>query len=453
MKILITSLFVYISCQVCFAQTQPAIQFTFVPGWGTTSLLKGKVHHTTLPDHGIAVYVFVEEAGGWWNKPLTASPVTPIQPDSSFSTNIVIGGLDQYATKIIAFLIPLTYTPPVVSGGSLPEMLLSFPFVAVCRPHGDRIISWSGLDWIVKKSVGNNLIAIGPGPNIFSDNDSMVWVDNQHKLHLRVARNVNNWHCSEIICKTSQGYNRYNFDVGGRVDLLDPNIIAGIFTWDDCAPYFLPPDNSFREIDFEFSKWGDPGNDNSQYVIQPWSVPGNMNRFNMNLTGTDHSDHSFDWSPDSVTFRSAWGNLFHSWTYTNTGSIPLPGNETVRINFHLLLGKPPSDNEPATLILNSFMMGEGDRTIADEPIKVFPNPFEQGCLIEVFSEHSKEFEAGVFDLRGSLVSRVFSGKLTAGKNRIEWDGKNFTGKPVPSGLYIFYVKDKNGTRYDKIVKM
>jgi len=411
------------------------------------------VHHASLHDHGIAVYIFVEEAGGWWNKPYSASPVTPIQPDSGFTTNIVIGGLDQFATKIIAFLIPLSFSPPVLTGGELPATMFTYPFIAACRPHGDRTISWSGFEWIIKKSVGSNLIPIGPGPNIFNDNDSMVWVDGQHKLHLRVAKTGDVWHCSEIICKTSQGYNRYNFDVGNRVDLLDPNIIAGIFTWDDCAPFNQPPDNYFREIDFEFSRWGDPGSDNSQYVIQPWSVSGNMNRFNMNLTGIDHSVHYFDWTADSITFRSTWGDSFHDWTFERTGHIPVPGNENVRINFHLFMGKPPTDNESAVFILNSFVAGDKEQATTKEMIKIFPNPVEYECLIDMFSEQSKELEVGVIDLRGNLIKKVFQGKLAAGNNRMNWDGKTSAGNPISPGLYFIYFRYGSETSYRKIIKL
>ena len=62
---------------------------------------------------------------------------------------------------------------------------------------------------------------------------------------------------------------------------MDPGMIAGIFTWDDGAPYSGDPDPYYREIDFEFSRWGIPGNQNSQYVIQPWNVAGNIHPFNM----------------------------------------------------------------------------------------------------------------------------------------------------------------------------
>jgi len=452
LKKLIPVLFVLFG-HACFTQTNPSIQFTFVPVWGNTGFVQGRVQNTTPGDHGVAVYIFVEEAGGWWNKPYTSDPVTLIQPDSTFSTNIVTGGIDEFATKIIAFLIPLTFTPPSVSGGDLPNTLFSFPYVVSCRPHGDRIISWSGFDWIVKKSVGNSLLPMGPGPNIFNDNDTMAWVDNMQRLHLRIAKNGNAWHCSELICTTSQGYNRYQFDVGSRVDLLDPNIIAGIFTWDDCSPLAQPPNYNFREIDFEFSRWGNPDNDNSQFVIQPWNIPGNIDRFNMNLAGIGHSVHSFDWSSDSIVFKSTWGNSSYSWKYTNPNYIPVPGYENIRINLWLMNGFPPSDNLNAELILNSVTTNIRDMGFGKEKINIFPNPAEQGCVIDILSDRIKDLVIDIHDLHGRLIKEVYKGKSYVGSNRITWDGKDEYGKPVQPGIYLISFRDNLEIKYFKIIKI
>ncbi len=452
MKKLLTGLLVLL-CDACFTQIAPSIQFTTVPDWGSSHLLQGMVHHTTLSDHGVAVYIFLEEAGGWWNKPFASNPVTSIRQDSGFTTNIATAATDPFATKIIAFLVPLSFSPPVISGENLPDNLFSFPYVASCRPHGNRIISWSGFDWIVKKSIGSSLLPIGPGPNIFNDNDSMVWVDNQQRLHLRIAKAGNDWHCSELICKSSLGYNRYQFDIGSRIDLLDRNIIAGIFTWDDCSPLARPPNMYFREIDFEFSRWGIANNQNSQYVIQPYTVTGNVNRFDMNLTGIDHSVHCFDWTSDSIIFKSTWGDSSYTWKYLNSTYIPVPANENIRINFHLFSGTPPSDNQPAELILNSFMTTIDKHGDKNTHVSIFPNPVEQGCQIEILSERPKDIEIGIIDLQGKFLRKVFAGKLKVGSNRFEWNGRTENEKRIKPGLYLIYIREKSETNYYKIVKL
>ncbi|MFW6110287.1 MAG: hypothetical protein ACOC6Q_02580 [Patescibacteria group bacterium] len=79
-------------------------------------LLRGQVWHVKPADHGVAVYIKVR--GGWWTKPYWNSPVTSIAPDGNWVCDITTGGEDNEATEITAFLIPLDYDPPLMSGGS-----------------------------------------------------------------------------------------------------------------------------------------------------------------------------------------------------------------------------------------------------------------------------------------------------------------------------------------------
>jgi hypothetical protein len=436
-----------------FSQKSPVIEFTSVPDWGTTSLLlRGRVHNTTIPDHAIVVYIFVEEANGWWVKPTASNPYTMINFDSTFSTFIVSGGLDQYATRIIAFLIPIALNPPVLAGGELPALLFEYPYTITCRPHGDRVISWSGFDWVVKRSVTTTMMPIGPGPNIFNDNDTMVWVDGQQRLHLRIAKTSTDWHCSEVICKESMGYNLYEFEVASRVDLLDPNVVAGIFTWDDCSQYEPAPNNYFREIDMEFSKWGNPGNKNSQYVIQPYTIPANINRFTMDPEGLETSTHSFQWLPGSVLFSSHWGDSSYSWNYTNQTYLPTPGSENLRINLWLMNGTAPADGQDAELILNSYITGTRPVNKTVSHLEVFPNPFDDKCTIEFFSVGSRAAEIFIFDMQGRLVRNFFIGSIPTDRGMVLWDGRTAENELISSGIYLVCFRDQNKQEYCKILK-
>lgn len=100
----------------------PEIEFTAVPAYGNSSNLKGQVWHVRATEYRVVVYIKVE--GGWWTKPYWSNPRTLILPDGSWECDIVTGGLDQVATEIVAYLIPVGYDPPLMGGGStLPEAL------------------------------------------------------------------------------------------------------------------------------------------------------------------------------------------------------------------------------------------------------------------------------------------------------------------------------------------
>jgi hypothetical protein len=323
----------------------PTIEFTNVPSYGSFDDLQGKVTNVIPTDYKVIVYIYVS---GWWTKPSSASPLTDISTSSTWICDITTGGSDQYATKIKAFLVHNGYTPPQMTGGQvLPAELDSYPSVEIVRQQ-ERHITFSGYDWIVKSSI----IPVGPGLNYFSDSMSSVWVDELGQLHLKVINSGGVWYSAEVISVKSFGYGKYSFQTANRVDQLDKNVVAGFFTYDVAGPQY------YREIDIEFSRWGDDLDLNSQYVIQPFDILGNMYRFDIALKGNE-STHSFDWENNGITFQSVEGsNIIGSWKYTGS-YIPSPGTENVRINLWLydpsnILGIPPSDGKEAELIIKKF---------------------------------------------------------------------------------------------------
>ncbi len=101
----------------------PSITFTYVPPYGAlNAVLEGQECHVPPGNNAMAVYIKVN--GGWWTKPYFSNPATPLNVDGSWTCNIRTGGIDEDATDIAAFLIPSTYSPPLLSGApSLPQEL------------------------------------------------------------------------------------------------------------------------------------------------------------------------------------------------------------------------------------------------------------------------------------------------------------------------------------------
>ncbi len=220
-----------------------------------------------------------------------------------------------------------------------------------------RTINFSGYEWIVKYS---NTVT-GPGNNHFSSSSESVWVDKLGQLHLKMIKRNGTWYSAEVNTTRSLGYGKYYFFVASRIDKLDKNVVTGLVTWDDSPQY------NHREIDLEFSRWGNKNNSNSQYVIQPYNYPGNMKRFNMQLGG-NYTTHSFVWKNKSLSFQSLHGHYYsppnpsyiiQSWNYTGKYN-PLHGNETVHINLWLYdgnwdgIGDSPSDGNETELIIKRF---------------------------------------------------------------------------------------------------
>ena len=324
----------------CFPAT---IVFTFVPPISSTADLSGRVTCVTPVDYRVAVYINVD---GWWIKPYSGT-VTIIQDDGTWTTDITTGGSDPLATEVVAFLIPMTYTPPsLLDAALLPEELYSNSVAftsAVRRPA--RTITFAGFTWTVKYAP----VRADPGWNYYSDDLADVWVDGDGALHLRLAYRNGVWYATEVIGPEGLSYGTYTVTLGSRVDLLDKNVVLGFFTWDTAAPQ-----NHYREIDIEFGRWGEALGQNAQYVVQPWDVFGNRYRFNLSLPETD-SVHRFTWQPGRIDFESRAGSgaLVQSWAYTNTAYIPPAGGGSIRLNLWLLKDMAPSDGQEVEVVIKS----------------------------------------------------------------------------------------------------
>jgi hypothetical protein len=215
---------------------------------------------------------------------------------------------------------------------------------AAGKPGYPDTVSWSGGTWQVKTSTA----AVGPGPNYFSK--ANVSVDAGHFLHLKIQKDASNrWTTAEVIGPTSYGYGTYTFTVATPLDGFDANVVLGLFTWSDKAPY------AHRELDVEIAKWGNAADPtNAQFVVQPYDAANHLRRFT--TTGATRTIQQFEWRAGRVVFTSrdaVTGTVIATYTYTGT-DVPKPGDERVRLNLWLFNGAAPTNGLPTEVVVESF---------------------------------------------------------------------------------------------------
>jgi hypothetical protein len=219
--------------------------------------------------------------------------------------------------------------------------LRSFSLVAalmlcVISPAVARVVTFSGRSWLVTAGRIDDPSA----PNRFSADQRNVWVDGRGRLHLRIRRDGNGWDSAEVTCAKPLGYGSYRFALDTDVGALDPNVVVGFFTWSD--------DDLFanREIDMEFSRWGDPAAADAQFAVQPYASRGHLVRFNV-PRGIQRSAYSFRWSQASVAFEGFASAVLRD-------GVPPPGDARVHINIWLAGARAPIDGREAELIVENF---------------------------------------------------------------------------------------------------
>ena len=224
------------------------------------------------------------------------------------------------------------------------DALAAGPVAAAGKPGYPDHVTWAGASWQVKTSNA----AVGPGPNVFAK--ANVSVDGSGFLHLKIQQDGSGrWTTAEVIGPTSFGYGTYTFTTGSSVGSFDPNVVLGLFTWSDRAPY------AHREIDVEVAKWANAADStNAQFVVQPYGATNHLTRF---ATGTaTRMRFVFRWTAGRVDFsavRLDTQALVSSYTYSGS-DVPKPGDERVHLNFWLFNGAAPTNGLPAEVVVESF---------------------------------------------------------------------------------------------------
>jgi hypothetical protein len=209
-----------------------------------------------------------------------------------------------------------------------------------------RTISFAGREWNVRSGTG------GPGPNPWSDSSASVWIDAEG-LHLKIRKVGDAWYCAEVTSREPASYGMHRFYVSSRIDRLDRNVVASPFLYA----------NDSQEIDIEFSTWqnANPKSDNAQYVLQPYNIPGNRERFRIDLPDS-RSTHYFDWTRSTISFKSFLGHsaeppdsssLIREWTYSGKSNPPQEANLRIHFNLWLIKGQAPFDGREVEFVIKS----------------------------------------------------------------------------------------------------
>jgi hypothetical protein len=67
---------------------------------------------------------------------------------------------------------------------------------------------------------------------------------------------------------------------------------------------------------------------------------------------------------------------------------------------------------------------------------VYPNPFNASAEIEFETSGSGMVWLAVFDAAGRRVRSLVETRMPAGLHTVRWDGRDASGRPAPSGVYI-----------------
>lgn len=84
-------------------------------------------------------------------------------------------------------------------------------------------------------------------------------------------------------------------------------------------------------------------------------------------------------------------------------------------------------------------------------LTAWPNPFNPRVTLAMDAPVTGSVTLDVYDVRGRHIRRVFEGELSVGRREIDWNGRDTSGRQVPSGVYFARLKTAAGPAVTKLV--
>ena len=79
-------------------------------------------------------------------------------------------------------------------------------------------------------------------------------------------------------------------------------------------------------------------------------------------------------------------------------------------------------------------------------LKTFPNPFNPEATIRFELARDTQVTLRAYDVRGRAVRTILSGYLAAGPREVRWDGRDESGRSLPSGTYFLRLQAGRDSR-------
>ncbi len=124
----------------------------------------------------------------------------------------------------------------------------------------------------------------------------------------------------------------------------------------------------------------------------------------------------------------------HGYLAVGYSTITIDGNTDLFVVKTDSNGALTSIEDPGTSVAQDFYL-----------LQNYPNPFNPGTTIPVRLKKAGQVRIDIFNAAGTKVATLGAQRLNRGQGYFKWNGKNFQGQTLPSGVYIYrlFVNGKN----------
>lgn len=95
---------------------------------------------------------------------------------------------------------------------------------------------------------------------------------------------------------------------------------------------------------------------------------------------------------------------------------------------------------------------EDELAPAVNALKCYPNPFGSILSIEGTLTKAGNMSLSIYNIKGQSVKKLHQGWADKGEMTYSWDGRDDSGRDMPSGVYLIKMQSQHGTELHKICK-
>ena len=99
----------------------------------------------------------------------------------------------------------------------------------------------------------------------------------------------------------------------------------------------------------------------------------------------------------------------------------------------------------------SALDSDENLTLENMLFQNIPNPFNPTTEIKFNLAYEQQVKLSIYNTKGQLVNTLLDGSMRAGINSAIWNGDNFSGNKVASGVYMFRLEGDNFVQSKKAI--
>ena len=84
-------------------------------------------------------------------------------------------------------------------------------------------------------------------------------------------------------------------------------------------------------------------------------------------------------------------------------------------------------------------------------LQVYPNPFNKRTIIQIKTQNISSVRLTIVNMLGQGVKKIVRGGPHSGEHTLSWDGTNYNGKELPSGVYFAILEGNSKVEAEKII--